>query len=151
MKNMQRETNSLGGNSMKISTLAIVVISGITLVGCQTAVDELIKAGGVKMTRTELIAVSTDKTSQWASGEGASYMAPDGTFFYKTNSGETGKGTWSVNDAGVFCLQVKDFWGDQTRCNWESYMLGEVRYSYDIEKGVMTKRPKSTMTEGNNL
>jgi outer membrane murein-binding lipoprotein Lpp len=97
-------------------TLTIIAAGGIAalmLTGCQTTQESMQVSGATRLDKAQVAALYTDHTVPWASGQGASYHAPDGSYSYKSKSGDTGAGTWRVSDEGSVCLDVAA-WGGET-------------------------------------
>lgn len=128
-----------------IHAIAACGISALALAGCQTAQESMQESGAVQLEKTQVAALYTDQTVPWASGKGASYHAPDGSYVYKSNSGDTGNGTWRVSDTGNMCIDVAA-WGGET-C-YEIWDENGTIYFID-PKGKKSKRSESTT--GNTL
>ncbi|MEQ9329455.1 MAG: DUF995 domain-containing protein [Rhodospirillales bacterium] len=128
-----------------IKIIAACGIAIMTLAACQTTQESMKESGATQLDKAQVAALYTDHTVPWASGKGASYHAPDGSYKWKSNGGDTGAGTWHVNDAGSVCIDVA-FWGGEN-C-WEVWDSSGTIVVIDSSG---KKQNKSDGTKGNVL
>lgn len=134
---------------MKNQFFALVVAAAL-ISACQTAKEAMIENGAILLTKEEASTRLSGNTQEFSSGAGAGYYAPDGSFAYKMNDGETGVGTWSVKDDGRTCMVVEDWWGKEERC-WEIYREPDGSY-YSISTNDGKKNgPAKVPVAGNQL
>ncbi len=100
----------------KLSKLFVGVAAMVSLAACQTTTEMLAEDGAAKLTGWEIHSTLDDTTRAWASGNGMSYYAPDGTYLWKMNSGEGGDGTWMVNEDDQMCFTVAAWNSGNTEC-----------------------------------
>ncbi|HJM51068.1 MAG TPA: DUF995 domain-containing protein [Alphaproteobacteria bacterium] len=107
------------------------------------------------LTSSDVKKLLSGKTMKWTYGAG--YYAPDGTleFVWKGNSGS---GWWRVVEGGVDCLKVPDWWGNEEKCDFRNYRVGENIVIVNVKTVSSTtdfQKPKSKSPgcykEGKNL
>ncbi len=108
-----------------LKKFGIVMLLGVSLMGCKTAGDVLID-GASPFTRGELYAYLSDKTQVWSAG--GAYYSAEGTL-ETLWEGERNEGGWSTNNDGVLCWHVKS-WGE-TPCETYYHNGDVVSFVYE--------------------
>ena len=87
---------------MMLAALSLALISA-----CQSTAERVQEEGAVALTRTEVVALVSDRTEPWSKGAG--YYGPDGSLHVRWK-GESLTGTWQATDTGEICHKVQE-WG----------------------------------------
>jgi hypothetical protein len=124
----------------------------LALAACKTTGEKIVDNGGHHMSKTEVTALLSNTTKDWDSGEGVGYFAPDGEYIYTSEKHGDGEGQWSVRNDGTMCMKIEQFWGKQSRCNWDYYRRGDgsIAVVYKEEKTVYDQTEDMYMS-GNRL
>lgn len=124
--------------------IAIVLLAGMTLVGCKTAEQALVEAGRTPLKAEQLKSLFVGNTinGQSATFTFSAFVSPDGTTRGTNTRGSTNSGTWKIVGDTV-CLEWKDpRWTNACSKYFEDkgeYVKvlpdGSEHYRFTIEKG----------------
>ena len=130
-----------------IVSVVLLLMGGFVLSVFNVAhADEL--DGAKRLSKAETVTLLSGNTVEMTKGAG--FYKPDGTLDLKWN-GRDVSGKWRVNDDGVECWTVGNWWGGKEKCFLVWHTKGDTYVIQNTLKLRIVKKPLSIISKGNNL